>query len=152
MATGANQVRDLASGIAQHRHAPILHLNTACLPTLNDPAFGPGPDQRLHRVPKRERFAVKAASDATSTHPAPSDHNMRWATTALQSVCATLGPQLLVVVEVLRALSGRARRNASPLSADESCEKGARISCDKCLRAGWGGFEHRDRISTYGEY
>ena len=22
----------------------------------------------------------------------------------------------------------------------------------KCLRAGWGGFEHRDRISTYGEY
>ena len=53
MATGANQVRDFASGIAQHRHAPILHLNTACLPTLNDPAVGPEPDQRLHRVPNR---------------------------------------------------------------------------------------------------
>ena len=57
-----------------------------------------------------------------------------------------------MVVEVLQALSGRARRNASPLSVDESCEKGAQISCDKCLRAGWGGFEHRGRISTYGAY
>ena len=67
------------------------------------------------KTPSRSQtraFAVKAASDATSTHPAPSDHNMREATTALQTVCATLGPQLLVVVEVLRALSGLARRNA----------------------------------------
>ena len=30
--------------------------------------------------------------------------------------------------------------------------RGARIRCEKCMRAGWGGFEHRDRISTYGEY
>ena len=92
------------------------------------------------------------ASDATFMLPAPSDHHMRRATTALQTVSATLGPQLSVVVEVLRALSGPARRNAPPLSVDESCEKGAQISCDKCLRAGWGGFEHRGRISTYGAY
>ena len=32
------------------------------------------------------------------------------------------------------------------------CENGAQVSCVKCLRAGWGGFEHRDSISTYGEY
>ena len=51
---------------------------------------------------------MKGASDATSMHPAPSDHNMREATTALLSVSATLGPQLSVVVEVLRALSGPA--------------------------------------------
>ena len=47
------------------------------------------------KTPSRSQtraVAVKAASDATSTHPAPYDHNMRWATTALQSVCATLGP------------------------------------------------------------
>ena len=92
------------------------------------------------------------ASDATFMPPAPSDHHMREATTALLSVSATLGPRLLVVVEVLRALSGLVRRNASPLSVDESCENGAQVSCVKCLRAGWGGFEHRDRISTYGEY
>jgi hypothetical protein len=77
---------------------------------------------------------------------------MREDTKALLSVSATLGPRLLVVVEVLRALSGLVRRNASPLSVDESCENGAQVSCVKCLRAGWGGFEHRDRISTYGEY
>ena len=82
---------------------------------------------------------MKVASDATSTHPAPSDHNMRGATTALRTLCATLGPQFWLVVEVLRALSGPARRNAGPLSADESCENGARVSCEKCLRAGWGG-------------
>ena len=52
------------------------------------------------------------ASDATFMLPAPSDHHMRRATTALQTVSATLGPQLSVVVEVLRALSGPARRNA----------------------------------------
>ena len=84
--------------------------------------------------------------------PAPSDHHMRGATTALLSLSTTLGPQLTMVVEVLRALSGLVRRNASPLSVDESCENGAQVSCVKCLRAGWGGFEHRDRISIYGEY
>ena len=77
---------------------------------------------------------------------------MREATTALLSLSATLGPQLMMVVEVLRALSGLVRRNARPLQADESCKNGARVSCDKCLRAGWGGFEHRGRISTYGAY
>ena len=95
---------------------------------------------------------MKAASDATIMLPAPSDHHMRRATTALQTVSATLGPHSIMVVEVLEALSGRARRNASPLSVDESCENGAQVSCDKCLRAGWGGFEHRGRISTYGAY
>ena len=97
-------------------------------------------------------LAVTRASDATFMLPAPSDHHMRRATTALQTVSATLGPHSIMVVEVLEALSGRARRNASPLSVDESCENGAQVSCVKCLRAGWGGFEHRDRISTYGEY
>ena len=97
-------------------------------------------------------LAVTRASDATFMPPAPSDHHMREATTALLSLSATLGPQLMMVVEVLRALSGLVRRNARPLQADESCKNGAQVSCDKCLRAGWGGFEHRDRISTYGEY
>ena len=97
-------------------------------------------------------LAVTRASDATFMLPAPSDHHMRRATTALQTVSATLGPQLSLVVEVLQALSGLVRRNARPLQADESCKNGARVSCEKCLRAGWGGFEHRDRISTYGEY
>ena len=97
-------------------------------------------------------LTVKAASDATIMLPAPSDHHMRRATTALQTVSATLGPHSIMVVEVLQALSGRARRNASPLSVDESCENGAQVSCDKCLRAVWGGFEHRGRISNYGAY
>ena len=57
-------------------------------------------------------LAVTRASDATFTPPAPSGHHMREATTALLSVSATLGPQLVMVVEVLRALSGPARRNA----------------------------------------
>ena len=57
-------------------------------------------------------LAVTRASDATIMLPAPSDHHMREATTALLSVSATLGPRLLVVVEVLRALSGLVRRNA----------------------------------------
>ena len=30
--------------------------------------------------------------------------------------------------------------------------RGARIRCETCMRAGWDGFEHRGRISTYGEY
>ena len=55
---------------------------------------------------------MKEASDATIMPPAPSDHYMREATTALQTVSATLGPQLSMVVEVLRALSGLVRRNA----------------------------------------
>ena len=61
---------------------------------------------------KTRAFALTRASDATIMPPAPSDHYMREATTALRSVSATLGPQLLVVVEVLRALSGLVRRNA----------------------------------------
>ena len=60
---------------------------------------------------KAPAFALTRASDAANMHPAPSDHNMRWATTALRTVCRTLGPQLSVDVEVLRALSGPARRN-----------------------------------------
>ena len=54
MATGANQVRDVASGIAQHRHVHIIQTDTACLATLNEPAYRPDPMQKLHRVPKRE--------------------------------------------------------------------------------------------------
>ena len=57
-------------------------------------------------------LAVTSSSDATFMLPAPSDHHMRETTTALLSVSATLGPQLVMVVQVLRALSGPARRNA----------------------------------------
>ena len=148
---GLKQVRDLAHSIAQHRDCPMQPTDTACLATHNAPANRPDPMQKLNRVPKREPCGDKA-SDATFMLPAPSDHHMREATTALLSLSATLGPQLMMVVEVLRALSGLVRRNARPLQADESCKNGAQVSCDKCLRAGWGGFEHRGRISTYGAY
>ena len=89
--------------------------DTACLATHNAPANRPDPMQKLNRVPKREPCGDKlltSSSDATFMLPAPSDHHMREATTALLSVSATLGPQLLMVVEVLRALSGLVRRNA----------------------------------------
>ena len=56
MATGANQVREVASGKAGHRHSPILQTDTACLATLYAPAVRPEPAQGLHRVPKRERL------------------------------------------------------------------------------------------------
>jgi hypothetical protein len=65
------------------------------------------------RTPSRSQMravVVKAASDATCTHP--SDHNMRGATTALLTVCATLGPRFSMVGEVLRAFRRPARRNA----------------------------------------
>ena len=57
-------------------------------------------------------LAVTRASDANIMLPAPSDHHMRETTTTLLSVSATLDPQLVMIVEVLRALSGPARRNA----------------------------------------
>ena len=70
------------------------------------------PHAKTRSRSKAPAFALTRASDATIMPPAPSDHYMREATTALRTVSATLGPQLLVVVEVLRALSGLVRRNA----------------------------------------
>ena len=53
-ATGANQIRDVASGIAQHRHVHRVQTDTEPLATLCEPAYSPEPMHRLHRVPKRE--------------------------------------------------------------------------------------------------
>ena len=110
MATGANQVRVLASWHAEATSADTnKQTQNPWLLSANSPTV---------QTPCKDSIAFQnaslcgeGASDATIMPPAPSDHYMREATTALRTVSATLGPQLSVDVEVLRALSGPARRN-----------------------------------------
>ena len=86
MATGANQVRVLASGMqklqvqTQNKQTQNPWLLSVNLPTVQTPF------KNSIAFPSRSQtraVAVKEASDATIMPPAPSDHYMREATTAL---------------------------------------------------------------------
>ena len=109
--SGLSQVRVLARSM---QHTDLVPSNQQTLhawlletlpPTVQTPC--------KHSIAlQNASLAVTRASDATFMLPAPSGHHMREATKALLSVSATLGPRLLMVVEVLRALSGLVRRNA----------------------------------------
>ena len=113
MGDDIHEVRDVARSI---QHTDIVSCNQqtlhAWLLKTNRPTV---------QTPCKNSIALRNASlavtttsfsDATFMLPAPSDHHMREATTALLSLSATLGPQLFMVVEILRALSGLVRRNA----------------------------------------
>ena len=100
----ARQDTDIVPSYKQTRHVWLL---SALPPTVQTPC---NHSIALQQTSNRA-FAVTRASDAANMLPAPSDHHMRWATTALRTVCRTLGPQLWVDDEVLRALSGPALRN-----------------------------------------